>query len=118
MSKSLTGLIMLILATSYHEVVSWLEGHLLACPIKKHFLIDCPGCGLQRSVVALMRGDVAESWRMYPATLPILLLIVFTFLHIRFQFRQGAFVIKFLYIAATFLILANYLLKIKNHQLF
>ncbi|MDR1632593.1 MAG: DUF2752 domain-containing protein [Dysgonamonadaceae bacterium] len=31
--------------------VEWLKDHLLTCPSKHFFHTDCPGCGLQRSVL-------------------------------------------------------------------
>ncbi len=101
----------------YDQLMDWLAAHLLRCPFKQMFLIDCPGCGLQRSFVALLRGDVSQSWRLYPAMLPILFLVIFTGLHLRFQFRQGAFIIKLFYIFISLVIFINYIVKIKTHQL-
>lgn len=31
------------------------------CPIKVFFHIDCPGCGLTRATIALLKGDIAKS---------------------------------------------------------
>lgn len=42
----------------------------------------------------------------------------FAMLHLKLNFRRGAFIIKFLYIAIAFIIFANYIFKIKTHQLF
>lgn len=97
--------------------VHWLEHNLLSCPIKQNFGIDCPGCGIQRSFVALMKGDVVESLKFYPATVPILLLVVFTGIHLKFDLKNGAFFIKLLYIAITLIIVINYTYKIFTHQL-
>ncbi len=102
----------------WQSTVDWLEAHLLKCPIKQTLFIDCPGCGLQRSFVALLRGDFAGSWQWYPATMPMVFLLGFTVLHLKMNFRWGALFIKFLYIAIASTIVVNYIVKIKTHQLF
>jgi hypothetical protein len=55
---------------------SWLEKHMLPCMYKQLFGIDCPMCGAQRSLVAALKGDLAESFSLYPPLFPVLLLIV------------------------------------------
>lgn len=94
-----------------------LEHNLLRCPIKQNFGIDCPGCGIQRSFVALMKGDVLESLKFYPATIPIITLFALTIVHLKFDLKNGAFFIKLLYIAITLIIVINYIYKIFTHQL-
>ncbi|SFW13007.1 Protein of unknown function [Sinomicrobium oceani] len=54
----------------------WLQDHLLPCPFKWFTGIDCPGCGFQRSFLALLQGDLVRSLELYPATIPFLLLCV------------------------------------------
>ncbi len=99
------------------NAIDWMEQHLLLCPFKKAFLIDCPGCGLQRSVIALLRGNLAQAWHYYPAIFPMLLLFLVAFFQMRFSFPKGAFILKTLYIVCTAFIIIPYLLKIYNHQL-
>jgi hypothetical protein len=97
-------------------MVNWMEEHMLSCPSKKFLHLECPGCGLQRSCLALMKGDFLASLDLYPATIPILLLIVFTVLHIRYQFPAGAVIIKYLQAGIAILIAVFYIYKI-IHQL-
>lgn len=52
---------------------TWLQEHLLPCPFKYLTGIDCPGCGFQRSVLALFSGDLHKSLVLYPATIPLLI---------------------------------------------
>ena len=33
----------------------------LMCPFKIIFNIDCPGCGLTRATIALLKGDISKS---------------------------------------------------------
>lgn len=96
---------------------SWVERHLLTCPSKKMFYLDCPGCGLQRSILALFRGDLAASWQLYPPTLFILATLAFLILHLVFDLRQGAYILKILFIITVAVMAINYIYKIINHQL-
>ena len=118
MSRTASALVFYGLLGVWHSMADWLEAHLLRCPIKQTLFIDCPGCGLQRSFIALLRGDFAGSWHLYPATMPMVFLFGFTILHLKMNFRWGAVFIKFLYIAIAFIIVASYTVKIKTHQLF
>jgi hypothetical protein len=57
--------------------ISWLQNHLLPCPFKYLTGIDCPGCGFQRSVIALLQGDLHKSFSLYPAAIPLLLFFTY-----------------------------------------
>lgn len=94
-----------------------LEQYLLTCPSKKFLYLDCPGCGLQRSLLALFRGEISASWNLYPPTLFILFTLVFLFLHLTFSFKQGAYILKILFIITVTIMAINYIYKILNHQL-
>ncbi|MFC4211544.1 DUF2752 domain-containing protein [Pedobacter lithocola] len=95
----------------------WLNHHLLTCPFKSQFGIDCPGCGFQRSAVALIKGNFIESLKLYPATIPLVLLLLFTIIHLKIDFKFGAQLIKIVFIGIAVIILINYIYKIYNHQL-
>ena len=97
--------------------VEWLNHHLLTCPSKHFFHFDCPGCGLQRSLLALLEGDPVKSFQLYPATIPILFCLIFTALHLIFKFKHGALIIKSAYIFTSFIIVISYVYKIFTHQL-
>jgi hypothetical protein len=57
--------------------INWLQNHLIRCPFKYLTGIDCPGCGFQRSVLALAQGDFHKSFGLYPATIPLLLFFTY-----------------------------------------
>ena len=99
------------------SLVDWLSQHLLSCPLKSNFGIDCPGCGLQRSIIALLKGNIIESFKFYPATMPLIFLICFTLVHLKVDFKFGAQFIKLMFIGIAVIILINYIYKIYNHQL-
>lgn len=89
---------------------------MLTCPSKLLFHMDCPGCGLQRSYIALFKGDFAASFYLYPAAVPILVMIACLFLHLIFKFKNGAFLLTSLYIFCAIIILVHYIYKILTHQ--
>ncbi|WP_316798570.1 DUF2752 domain-containing protein [Pedobacter frigidisoli] len=103
---------------AHHNSFShWLSHHLFACPFKTYFGFDCPGCGFQRSVISLFKGNFEESFRFYPATIPILMIALFTIMHLSVNIKTGAMIIKIAYAAIAIIILINYIYKISTHQL-
>lgn len=98
----------------YHllNITSWLETHQLACPFKLMTHLDCPGCGIQRSLVLLLKGDLSASFFKYPALIPILLLFAFLLLHVVFKIKNGTIVLKYLYFFCAGIILVSYIYKL------
>jgi hypothetical protein len=99
------------------SAIDWMELNMLTCPSKKWLHIECPGCGFQRSVIALFRGDIRTSLELYPATIPLLFLIGYVALHVKYDFRHGATVIKYLYLGVATIVLVFYIYKVLNHKL-
>lgn len=54
-----------------------MEKFMLPCINKMLFGIDCPGCGLQRSIVLLFQGNFQEAFVMYPAIYSLLFLMCY-----------------------------------------
>lgn len=100
-----------------HSFLDWVERHLFTCPFKANFGFDCPGCGFQRSIIALMKGDFLSSFRIYPAAIPFILILLFTLIHLKIDFKIGAKVIKIAYGGVAIIILINYIYKIFTSQL-
>jgi len=98
--------------------IEWLRAHLLTCPSRKFLNIDCPGCGLQRSILELLEGNFTESFKLYPATLPLIFTVFFTFLHLKFNFKHGAEIIKWAYILNVTIILIFYIYKVITFKIF
>ncbi|WP_412467359.1 DUF2752 domain-containing protein [Pedobacter sp. KLB.chiD] len=105
------------MAQPHKSFLEWLGEHLFSCPFKSHFGIDCPGCGLQRSILALFRGDLTTSFKFYPATIPLIFLVIFTIIHLKLDFKYGAQLIKIVFAGVAVIILINYIYKIYTHQL-
>ncbi len=58
-----------------------IERFMLPCFSKALFGIDCPGCGLQRSLLLLAKGDFAKAFHMYPAVFTTVIFFLFVGLH-------------------------------------
>ena len=94
------------------NIVSWLEAHQLPCIFKQTTHIDCPGCGIQRSFVLLLKGDVSASFFLYPALLLIILLFAMLLLHVILKISNGAVILKYMYFFCTGIILVSYIYKL------
>lgn len=84
---------------------------MLPCLNKKLFGIDCMGCGMQRSVALLLRGNFHEAYKMYPAIFTIVIMLLFLLLHIKYQFKNGHNILLGLFIINILIIIANYINK-------
>ena len=99
-------------------VISFLQQHLLPCPSRVLLHMDCPGCGMQRSIICLLRGDLRGSLAFHPAAIPMLALVVFAALHLLFRFSKGAKIIIFLQCTVAIITIAFYIYKITQHKIF
>lgn len=90
---------------------------MFACPSAKYLHLQCPGCGLQRSVLLLLNGQFTDSIRMHPAAVPLLVLLLFLPLHLRFRFRRGAAVLIGLQGLVASLSFGLYVYRLFTHQL-
>ena len=94
------------------SIVGWLEKHMMPCFYKKFFGIECPGCGMQRAFIELLKGNFLESLKSYPALIPTLLTFIFLIIHLIFKFEKGGHYLKISFIFTTSIILINYFYKL------
>ena len=92
-------------------VISFLEEYMLTCHWKQHFHVECLGCGMQRSIIHLLKGEFIEAFYMYPAIYTLIILSSYTALHLKFSFKLGSKIILSLFIINTIIIVTNYILK-------
>ncbi len=91
------------------NITNWLETHQLPCMFKAVTHFECPGCGMQRSFILLLRGDITGSFFMFPALMPILLMFAFLFLHVMFKIKNGAIILKYMYILSAVIVMVSYI---------
>lgn len=53
-----------------------MKDHLLTCTFKSQFGVECLGCGTQRSIMALLEGDIVASFLHNPGVLLLLMTII------------------------------------------
>ncbi|MGM0626313.1 MAG: DUF2752 domain-containing protein [Bacteroidota bacterium] len=99
-------------------MIQWLEKHMGECAFKAHIGMDCPGCGMQRSFIELLKGNIFDSIQFYPGLLPMLFTLTFLIMHLIFNFRQGARILKFSFIFTIIVILTHYIIKIATQYTF
>ncbi len=85
---------------------------MLTCGIKKITGMDCPGCGIQRSFFKLIHGDIIDSIELFPALLPLLFLIIYTMIHLKFMFKNGHKVILYSFVLTVGLTIFNFTYKL------
>ncbi|MHA7059373.1 DUF2752 domain-containing protein [Aquimarina sp. M1] len=90
-----------------------LEEYMFPCLNKKLFGIDCLGCGLQRSIVLLLKGEFAGALQMYPAIYPLLLLLFFLGFNFFIKFKYDSLVKVSLIIISVLTMVVSYLIKMK-----
>jgi len=56
--------------------LAWLTAGPSFCPFKVMTGLPCPGCGMTRSVVALLHGDATTSFYFHPLGVPLVLVVV------------------------------------------
>ncbi|HEY4196322.1 MAG TPA: DUF2752 domain-containing protein [Mucilaginibacter sp.] len=93
------------------DITNWLQNHLVTCPFKKLTGIDCPGCGFQRSTLALLKGNIRESIHLYPATIPLLITALFVLFAVKLDRDKRHLIKKTLYMITGGIIMISYMIK-------
>jgi hypothetical protein len=97
------------------SLVRWLESHQSPCSWKSMLGVECPGCGMQTALIDLLKGDLAASLKAFPALIPMILMILFLLLHLVFKFPKGAFILKFLFIFTSSIMMIGYMIRVFYH---
>ena len=88
-----------------------LEEFMLPCITKKIIGIDCPGCGLQRSLISILNGDFATAFTAYPPIYAILLLLSFFIYQSFIKIKYANKIILTLTLTTVVIIVTNYIFK-------
>ena len=90
------------------------EEYLLPCLNKKLFGVECLGCGFQRSVLHLIRGEFSEAFYVYPAIYTLLLFLMYILLNLKFKFKNSKKIIPGFVIINILVIISSYLIKMNS----
>lgn len=75
-----------------------LENYMLPCLIKTLFNVECLGCGLQRSIIEIIKGNFAEAFYIYPAIYLIMSFITILCFNLIFKRKNNS---KLLFLVAV-----------------
>ena len=90
------------------------KDYMLPCLNKRLFGFDCPGCGIQRSVLLLFKGEFLAAFQMYPAIYPMIMLILFLLFDAIFVIKKALQLKMILGFLTVTVIIINYILKMTN----
>lgn len=91
--------------------ISFLEENMLSCSWKAQLGIDCLGCGMQRSIIYLLKGEFLEAFYIYPAIYTLLLMFGYLIAHIKMSFKNGHKILLSLFIINIIIMVTNYIIN-------
>ncbi len=101
----------------WQSFIHWLENHSLPCLYKSIFGIECPGCGTQSAIIALLKGNLRESFLAWPPLLPMMFMMLYLILFLIFRFKHGLQLLKITFIINAIILTVNYIYKLTLHLL-
>ncbi len=94
--------------------MSGLDDYMLPCLNKKLFGVECPGCGMQRSVSLIFKGEFVEAFYMYPAIYTLILLVLFLIFNLFVKFKHDYKVKIGLIALNVAIVVVSYIIKITH----
>lgn len=91
---------------------------MLPCLNKMLFGVECLGCGFQRAVVFLVKGEFAAAFFMYPAVYSLLILVFFLLFNFFITFKNARLIKMTLIILNVLIIVTSYIIKMSNIFIF
>lgn len=92
-----------------------MEDFMLPCMNKKLFGVECLGCGTQRAITLLLKGEFLEAFYMYPAIYTLILLFGFLLLNFIDRGRNYHKIIISMAIINAAIMIISYFYKIITH---
>lgn len=92
------------------------DNFMLPCLNKKLFGVECPGCGFQRSLLSVTKGEFTDAFYLYPAIYTLFILAIFVLLNLKFKFKNARKIMIILAIINVLIIVISYIIKM-NHLL-
>ncbi|ALM07542.1 hypothetical protein SB49_06800 [Sediminicola sp. YIK13] len=89
-----------------------LDDFMLPCLNKKLLGIECPGCGLQRAIALIFKGEFREAFLMYPAIYPLIPLLGFLLVNNFYPVKHANKIIIALTATTISLIITNFIFKL------
>jgi hypothetical protein len=91
------------------------DSWMLPCMGKQLTGMDCPGCGIQRSISFLLQGHISDSFLMYPGLFPGIFLFFFLVFDSFTQVKHGEQIKLWATMITIGTILTSFLVKMLIH---
>ncbi|WP_343485805.1 DUF2752 domain-containing protein [Allomuricauda sp. d1] len=88
------------------------EYYMMPCVNKQLTGFDCPGCGIQRSIVHLINGEFIAAFKIFPAIYFLIFLAGFLLFNKLYSTKYANQIIIALSIASVATILINFFYKL------
>lgn len=88
---------------------------MLPCWSKKYFGLECMGCGSQRALFMVFKGDFMDAFFMFPAIYTTILFFIFVSLNFIDKTRNYHKLIIFSAVINAMVMVGAFLFKISNH---
>ncbi|MES2761524.1 MAG: DUF2752 domain-containing protein [Bacteroidota bacterium] len=92
-------------------MIDWLEHHLFSCFFKSYFGVECPGCGMQRSLIALLKGDIMGSLHYNVALIPFIVTLVLLIVQLTTKHINGGKYVMWAFITTTSLMMIQFIIR-------
>lgn len=94
--------------------MSGIDDYMLPCLNKTLFGVECPGCGMQRSISLIFQGQFLAAFKMYPAIYTIFILALFLIFNFFVKFKHDYKVKMGLIILNVLIVVISYIFKITH----
>ncbi|WP_435132491.1 DUF2752 domain-containing protein [Formosa sp. A9] len=91
-----------------------IDDFMLPCLNKKLLGFDCLGCGMQRALAFIIKGEFIKAFVMYPAIYTLIVLGFFLIFNLFVRFKGDENIKKWLFIVNIAIILISYSFKLIN----
>lgn len=91
-----------------------MEEYMLPCLNKKYLGFDCMGCGIQRSIALLFKGEFIDAFFMYPGIYPLIALLGILLINQFTTLKYANKAINILAILTVATIIISYIIKITH----
>ena len=91
-----------------------IEKYMIPCVNKKLFGVECLGCGTQRALLLLLRGEFNAAFHMFPAIFTTILFFGVLGLHFIDKSRNYHKIIVSLAIINAVIMIVSYIYKMTN----
>lgn len=92
-------------------MTGWLEQHAIPCFFKSTFGMECPGCGMQRALIALLKGDILLSLQSHPALIPLILTTGLLAVQLKIKHPNGGKWVMWSFIAVAVITVVQFIVK-------